>query len=122
LLNKINDWIIQNKTIGLYCNIQFFGAITYNFILIENLQINHIYSLAVEIPGKGIGTTLLNKMKEISTWVDNDALKFFIKQGFKVQKLLGYSLQKYIPFHKNATFCVWGLSANEIKFLKQINK
>jgi hypothetical protein len=107
---------------GIYEDSNLIGAVTYRRLTVIDVNFTHLYLIAVSKSGQGLGSILLNKVKQqnskVTTWADNGKIKFFLKNNFFIQKTIGYSLQSTIPFQVRAKFCTYGFEKNELKKLR----
>ena len=110
------------KNLGIYEGLNLIGAVTYRRVTVMDVNFTHLYLIAVSKSGKGLGSILLNKVSQensrVTTWADNEKIKFFLKNKFTIQKTIGYSLQSVIPFQVRAKFCTHGFEKNELKKLR----
>ena len=128
---EIDEYLENKQSYVFYFNNELTAGITYNLVNIDTVSFLFIGLIGVkfEYSRMGIGSKLLNYIKDnicnkIVLYGDSGKIqeKFFVKNGFRNAKMLGYALQKVIPVFNFATFKQFGFEKGEIKFLIQWGK
>ena len=65
-------------------------------------------------------TLLKMKHSKIAAWVDNNSIKFYEKNGFKMNKEIYHLLHKYVEYCTKSKFMTYGFEKNDICLIKKV--